>query len=507
MTLGEMLPDWRLIADASAKEAQRLEAALASPRDAQFKLLDAIMKANASCEFGRRHNFSNMRSLEDFRARVPIANYESFAADIDRTAQTGISTLFNEAPVAFERTGGSSAGSKLVPYNTAMLSAFQCGVLPWMHGMLQRHSAVTEGPFYATISPATRQIEQTPCGSPIGLASDAVYLGEELVAPFLGLLAVPPGLGAIADVEQWRAATLAALVEAQNLAFISLWSPTFLLSLLESAPRLGDAIASLLSAEARVRFVAATADGKPDTTLLWPKIACISCWTDGPSAAFARALAGAFPHAAIDPKGVLATEAPITLSWGANARRVPALTSCLIEFISGTGDALLCDELKEGDTYRAVITTPGGLYRYDIGDLFECRGTQDNIPDLHYVGRAGVTSDLVGEKLEDGFVSAILSGLAVPAMLAPREDRSGYELLVESTPDTGLLLAQVERGLCANPQYEYARRMGQLAPLCVRYINDLSSNLIERGLAAERHMGDVKSQGLLPNPFEDQVNR
>ena len=312
---------------------------------------------------------------------------------------------------------------------------------------------------------------------------------------------MPFALGAIAEPAEWRVATLAALVEAVDLAFVSLWSPTFLIALVEALPGCHDAVAARLSPPGRRRLAAAMRGGALDTATLWPGLACISCWTHGPSAGFAARLGEAFPHAAIDPKGVLATESAITTSWGADAACVPALTSCVVEFLDPAGAPLLCDELAEGETYRAVITTPGGFYRYDIGDLFTCRATRGGVPDLAFVGRAGVTSDLVGEKLEDGFVAAALVRLDRPALLAPRRDGRGYELLVEG--EAACAVETVETALHANPQYLHARRMGQLASLRLREITGLSNMLTARGLAAGRRMGDIKACGLLPHPFDD----
>ena len=188
------------------------------------------------------------------------------------------------------------------------------------------------------------------------------------------LSAVPPEVGLIGDPGEWQVATLAALVEAADLSFVSLWSPTFLLALVEALARRTDDVAARVSPAARKRLDRAITGGGIATEVLWPSLACISCWRDGASRGFADQLARRFPSAVIDPKGVLATEAPITLTWGKHGHHVPALTSCVIEFIDDADNALLCDELREGDMCRAVITTPGGLYRYDIGDRFACRG-------------------------------------------------------------------------------------------------------------------------------------
>lgn len=492
---------WRALRDAARAEGGAYRTALADPRRAQLNLLAEIVASNCDCAFGETHDFGAIRSIADFRDRVPIRDDAWFAPKITASATDGAARLTSAAPLAFERTGGSSGGAKLVAYNPALLAAFRSATLVWLDGLLTRFPAVTQGRFYATISPATRAPEVTASGLPIGLGSDAAYLGEELAGHFLALLAVPPQLGLIADPGEWRIATLAALIEAEDLTVVSLWSPTFLLALIDALPEVAEAVAELLTPPARSRLAAALANDAVDTARLWPMLACISCWTDGASAAFAQCLAARFPHAAIDPKGVLATEAPITLTHGAKARRVPALSQCFTEFVAADGTEHLCNELAVGETYRAVITTPGGLYRYDMDDLFRCRSIEGGVPELEFVGRARLTSDLVGEKLEDGFVAGVLAGL--PAVLAPRRDAVGYEVLIDTRHAGPVDLLAIERGLDANPQYAYARKIGQLAPLASRKINNLAGILIATGIAAGRVMGDIKTSGLLLAPLTE----
>jgi hypothetical protein len=492
---------WNALRTAARAEARAFAAAMQHPAKAQRDLLASILADNRDSPFGRDHDFAACHELEDFRVRVPICTDTDFAAAIAATADDGKSRLTSEPPVAFERTGGSAGGSKLVPYNSALLASFRSATLTWLDGVFTRFPQVFHGRFYATISPATRAPEVTGSGIPIGLSSDAAYLGEELIGHFLALLAVPPQLGLITDPHEWRIATLAALIEAEDLTFVSLWSPTFLLALIDALPGLAEPVTARLSPPARARLSAALAGAALDTAQLWPGLACISCWTDGASAAFAATLAARFPQAAIDPKGVLATEAPITLSYGEKAFCIPALTQCVTEFVDSAGQAHLCDALEPGATYRAVITTCGGLYRYDIGDLFQCRAVHGGVPELAFVGRAGLTCDLVGEKLEDGFVARALAGL--PAVLAPRGDGCGYELLIDAGHTAPVDLAAIERALAANPQYAYACKVGQLEALDLRRIMDLSGTLIAHGIAAGRVMGDIKTSGLWPAPLAE----
>jgi len=203
-----------------------------------------------------------------------------------------------------------------------------------------------------------------------------------------------------------------------------------------------------------------------DVERLWPSLAVISCWTDGPSRFFADKLQTLCPSVALDAKGLLATEAAVTVPYGGGEGALPALDSVFIEFIAATGQPLMSHELECGGDYRVVVTTPGGLYRYDLGDRVRCVGFEGSAPRLVFLGRAAEVSDLVGEKLDDAFVAEALRACGAPAALKPcRTPHPHYELWLDkrNLPTADLVVA-VDRALRANPQYAYARDLGHWAP-------------------------------------------
>ena len=399
---------------------------------------------------------------------MPIQNYDDFRHQIMRMADGETGILTSAPVVAFEETGGTVSGAKLIPYTRASLAGFRAAVLPWLANLSKRRPAITRGRAYVSVSPAGRAMKMLGCGLPIGLNSEAAYLGEDLFEPFAAMLAVPPTVGTISDLSAWREETLAALVACEDLSFASVWSPTFFLDLIETLPAAAICITARLDQQAQRRLTCALAGGSIDTTSLWPHLDTISCWADGSSAVWADRLATLCPQAFIEPKGVLATEAAITLPFGTGlaSGAVPALTSTFLEFIDANGGARLAHELTAGERYRVVITTAGGLYRYDIGDCLRCLGHTDNIPHLVFEGRSALVSDLVGEKLDEAFVANVLARLPLPAAIVPkREPKPHYELWLDGAGDIAMLAREVEAGLSANPQYAYARRLGQLGDI------------------------------------------
>ncbi len=487
---------WRRLVEAAQEPARALEQAIGDPRTAQVGLLKSILAENATTEFGQKHDFAKLRTADEFRAAVPIQPYDAFRPLIERIANGESHVLTRDPVIAFEETGGTSGGGKLIPYTARSLAAFGAAVLPWLADLARRRPAAVAGSAYVSISPATRSAKCTASGIPIGLASEAAYLGQDLAEAFCAILAVPPQVGAIPDMEEWRLATLSHLVERDDLGFVSVWSPTFFLELIEALPSHADRL--VLSPAARKRLAQYLSRPAAGTTCLWPRLDTISCWTDASSAAFARRLASACPRAAIEPKGLMATEAAITLPWGGGAGGIPALNSAYLEFADANGRTRLADELAVGESLRVIVTTAGGLYRYDMGDRVRCVGHIGATPRLVFEGRADLVSDMVGEKLNEAFVARALAALGVAAALAPRsEPKPHYELWLDAEQAPEQAGERIDAALRGNPQYAYARDLGQLGPVIALARPGFSARRNEERARAGWRLGDMKPAAIV----------
>ncbi len=173
----------------------------------------------------------------------------------------------NEPTLAYEKTSGTTAPSRLVPVTSQSLRCVREAVGVWLDDLICSRPRITRGRMYWAISPLGREDGQKACGLPVGL-SDPEWLGESLASAFADLLIVPESAASL-GIEAWRQATLRSLASASDLTFVSVWSPTFLLRLLDGLDRLPQA--------------------------LWPILDTVSCWADGTSAPWARALASSLP--------------------------------------------------------------------------------------------------------------------------------------------------------------------------------------------------------------------
>jgi hypothetical protein len=242
---------------------------------------------------------------------------------------------------------------------------------------------------------------------------------------------------------------------------------------------------------------------------LWPRLSLISCWCDANAAGPAAQLQAHFPEIPIQGKGLIATEAFVSLPLIGHNGAVLAYRSHFFEFISEDGLVLLAHELQPGACYSVVVTTSGGLYRYSLGDRVEVVDRIGACPMIRFVGRENVISDWVGEKLLDAHVAAVFQKIFRQldvnpnfAMLAyDPEPSPAYCLFLESEGSVirgSEIAAAVDAGLRSNFQYDYARRLGQLGPVrAVPVLNGFAS-FADYAARTGQRIGSIKVPALEP---------
>jgi hypothetical protein len=240
---------------------------------------------------------------------------------------------------------------------------------------------------------------------------------------------------------------------------------------------------------------------------IWPKLALLSTWTDGASASSAAQLRTWFEKIPIQPKGLAATEGIVSIPAGP-AGPVAAAHAFFLEFLPMRDDGVaaenqpkLVHELDVGQRYEPLLTTSAGLLRYRLGDVVECTGHWHRLPKLRFLGRAGRSSDLVGEKLTAALVEPIVAQtlsthtdeLPALVMLTPGQSPARYILWVDGTQGYGHKLARsVEERLLQVHHYGYARKLEQLGPVESIASPGLWSKVQEWHLQNGMRLGDIK---------------
>jgi len=479
--------------------------ALDHPEPVQTQKLRSFLKQNARTAFGKAHQFEKISSYKEFTARVPLADYESFVPWIDRIMRGEANVLTQESVTHLVPTSGSRGARKLVPFTCGLQDEFNAAIGPWLVDLQRQQPGLIGGPAYWSVTPNLKGATAEALAIPVGFDADTAYLGGTRKWLADAVMAVPSAVQLAESMEAFRYETLLHLLCCRELRLISIWHPSFLMLLLEAVylhwETLLDDIAhgrkgSMMGLPERSSELRRMGPDEP--RLFWPGLRLISCWGDGHAEMWISELQSEFPEVAIQRKGLLATEAVVTIPF--HQRQPLAIRSHFFEFLDEQNHACLAHELRDDQEYEVVVTTAGGFCRYRLQDRVRVNGFVGTTPCLRFIGRSGSVSDLFGEKLSEQFVSEAIhmaiASVRTPKfmLLAPDEDDLGchYTFYVEGemAPD---VIANLDILLRKNPHYDWCRKVGQLrAPRLFQITADGFQSFLQRECANGRRIGDVK---------------
>ena len=85
------------------------------PLEAQERVLNSLIKTAKKTAFGVDHQFTEINSYEDFKARIPIVDYEQIKHYIERIQEGEKDVLWPGFPLYFCKTSGTTSGVKYIP--------------------------------------------------------------------------------------------------------------------------------------------------------------------------------------------------------------------------------------------------------------------------------------------------------------------------------------------------------------------------------------------------------
>ncbi len=499
------------------------------------------------------HSFGFIRSISDFQDRVPIITYEDVEKYIERISKGENAVLTQNPVMRFGVTSGSTAAYKLIPYTQKLIDGFQKGIDPWIFNLFKEHPSLLTGKAYWSVTPVGDRVKYTQSGIPIGFEDERSYFSPVTRWVLDSIMVAPSCLAEIEDMDTFFYVTLRVLLQEKDLAWISIWNPSFLSLLLD---RLDENFESLVSdlEQGRLTKIDGLSNGllerilqnlksdkkramalrtlrktwKGDSFLdtdiggetfyekVWPRVQLISCWAHANASIALPEMRKYFPHAKLQPKGLLATEAFVSFPIEEDLSAL-SYGSHFFEFETENGSKiLLANQLKKGGRYSVIVTTSGGLYRYRLNDIIEVDGFLNGCPLIRFVERQHKVVDIVGEKLNEEFVrQCVMDALEASSiqtdfwMVAPitGSERPSYVCFIQPSED-GIPNERFngfsnlfESYLSQAYHYAYARKLGQLDPCRVFLIGrDVPAQTVYLQACAEmgQRLGDIKPAALHP---------
>lgn len=382
--------------------------------------LNRIISDNAGTEFGKRHGFSGITGIDDYRERVPLSDYSDFAESIARmrTGERNVLTVYE--PVSFCRTSGSTGEPKYIPISAAALERCSDAIERY------KNRFVRENGGKRLLVSSFRTDPGKPLADEV-LLSEAYYRHLYLKGG-MDMSGYVGGIDTIFTSGKWDimyAKLWAALAEKD----IILTEALFLYEILSffswfkdnrnavlhdmrernipGTVRLPDAVKAYLLGleppEGRLDKIERECEKGFEGIAgrLW-NIGLVSGIGNSSALSEEAALKFYIGDIPIHYYCYCASECFIGISAEINRCRYALLPrNAFFEFLPEDGKGsgtVLPSEVTIGMEYEPVITNFSGLYRYRMGDVVRITGMSGKCPIMEFVRRKGQALNIAGEK-------------------------------------------------------------------------------------------------------------
>lgn len=494
------------------RDLRRFLHATADCRTVQQRTLERLLALNRESRFGRAHRLDEVRTVADFRHRLPVTDYEYFREPIEQVKNGDAAALLGPQNrlLMFCLSSGTTAQSKFIPITQPFLRDYRRGWQIWSIQTYADHPAT--GALNIVQMSSDHDRYRTAAGVPCGNISGLVAVMQN---PLLRTMySVPHLVSKINTPEAKQYTTVRLALADEYVGSVTTANPSTLIHLAKLAETHAETLIRDIADGTLTPPVPVGADirrqlrgrigrrrprrarqlerilertGRLHPRDYWPHLQVVAVWTGGSAGAYLHTLRHYYgDRVAIRDHGLSASEGRMTIPLcDGRSAGVLDITSHFFEFIpaeegdSGTPTVLEAHELKEGRDYFILLTTPSGLYRYNICDVVRCTGFHGTTPLLEFLHKGAHIANLTGEKIsESQAVTAVRRGME-ELHLHPRHftltpvwgDPPQYRLLAEEqdvpSSETGRQLAErADRHLQElNCEYREKRETGRLAPL------------------------------------------
>jgi GH3 auxin-responsive promoter len=95
---------------------------ISSALEDQENIFKSLLKTSSKTIFGREHHLETVKTYEEFKAAIPVRDYEQLKPYIDQIKQGKHNVLWPGQPVYFAKTSGTTSGIKYIPISKDSIS-------------------------------------------------------------------------------------------------------------------------------------------------------------------------------------------------------------------------------------------------------------------------------------------------------------------------------------------------------------------------------------------------
>ncbi len=506
------------------------------PAQVQTATLRSIMTANASTEYGRKHGFAGVTDHSSYMKQVPICEYEELRPFIDRQEKERVPILTSELPLMYNQTSGTTGIPKYIPVLAQTLRDLRRSQQTFAYVQYRAMPSAFYGSMLGLVSPAIDGYLES--GTPFGSASGHIY--EKMPRFTRAKYVLPNEVFGIENYDTKYYIICRLAVEHDDITYIGSANPSTFHRLLETINSRGDDImADIESGTCRyldtLDETTATAlrrglrpnperaramrdffaEGREaDFSDFWPYVKLVTTWTGGSCGISLKSILPRFPR---DTKavelGYMSSEVRGTITIDLETNEgIPTIQENFFEFADrdtweeGERQLIGVADLEIGKDYYLFVTTPAGLYRYNMNDIVGVTGFFERTPTIRFVQKGKGVTNITGEKLHEMQVIAAVAkaesqfsiDVRFYQMLA-NEELTRYELYLELNSGSDIdprELAQFVDGQLRqiNVEYEAKRAGNRLKPLILSFLRsgtyeEYKKQCLERGQRESQFKG------------------
>ncbi|MBC3797859.1 GH3 auxin-responsive promoter family protein [Acetobacterium tundrae] len=518
-----------------------------NPEEIQNAVLQDILKHAQKSEFGQKMGFSEIKSVDDFKKKVPISSFDDYQSYIEKLKTGESDILFDGEMASFIATSGSSGVPKLIPEskNGELVKGLVSQIRAILLLMMAPEVMAPGKKVLAIANPS--EYAKTEGG--IGIGSASGQAAKDLPLELQKKMVLPVELVMAKDLsnEATDYLTIRYALEEKNLAGVVCSNIAHFNILLKKMNQWADdlfediktgEINSKISINEGLRTsLVSKLYPNPeraeelkeifeknkylDVSSVWPDFSVVSCWMSATAQRIVN-----------DVKKRLSKDVKF-LEWGYGASEgkfnIPdkaqdpaglcALFGYFFEFLPiGGSQTLQAHELKQGEYYELIITSYSGLYRYNMNDIVYVEEFDNQSPRIVFVCKSSEKLKLndlelmvyeieetikkASEQLNEEvrfyqvLVDVINNKLVfIVEPFSDRIQRESFELTLET-----ILMSQ-------NSVYEIKRRLNEFAPLEIMIMKDgYRDSLFTRTVLPGKNVNQTKLKTIVNElPENDQI--
>lgn len=442
-----------------------------------------MVKRNADTEYGKKYHFNEIKTIEDYKNKVPFSIYDDYAPYIERMVRGEAGLITNDPVVHYALTSGSVDNPKKIPVSEQTVklyreyaTQFSFAVInralgkKWKKGrglnlMEVKFEKLPNGLFAGSISGrgvySIKNLLFLMFTSPKEIVfpteimdSKYAHLRFALMDRSLSYI-VSAFMTAVSDLMKYLEINWEILVEDIEKGIIN---PDIkipedvkkqLMTYIKPDPQ--------RAAELRKEFEKGFE--KPIIPRIWPEFSFVHAIGSGGFSVYTDKMRHYLGDIPIYFSVYAASESIMAICNEMESQEFVLIPdSAFYEFIpvdqdEDSDETLTLDQLEVGKDYEIVLTNTSGFYRYRIKDVVRVVGWYKNCPKIQFVYRLNQMVSIAGEKTTEECISWSVKEFA-KAVNCELVDYSVYADTAVS-PGRYVIFVETEQRLSKDRYHEY----------------------------------------------------